>query len=113
MLDSERLYLSIGEAMRRIREAQSPYMSQGALGKILDLKRTSITNIERGKQKPTLETLYRFCEHFRIQISELIPQVSDVTQAGAAARAVVVAGKSQELPSKTAALVSRLTRARR
>src|SRR5262245_35508268 len=102
MLDSQRLYELVGVHMRRIREAQSPPMSQEALAKILELKRTSVTNIERGNQKPTLDTLYRFCEHFRVEITEIMPKISDVTQAPEEPRLVVVGGKTQELPIKTA-----------
>src|SRR5579885_929999 len=106
MLDSDRLYKLIGERVRQIREAQEPRMSQDQLAKILGLKRTSITNIERGNQKPTLDTLYRFCEHFGISLSEVAPSLSDVTHTPA--RPVVVGGKSQEVSEKVASLVERL-----
>jgi DNA-binding XRE family transcriptional regulator len=116
MVDSVQLYELIGAQIRRIREAQSPPMSQGTLAKILGLTRTSVTNIESGNQKPTLDALYRFCEHFHLEIAEIMPKVRDVAQAQAEPRSVVVGGKTQELPVKTAALVKRLlptTRTRR
>ena len=68
MLDSDRLYAVIGDRIRRLREAQSPRMSQEDLAQVLDLKRTSVTNIESGHQKLTLDTLYRLCGHFRLEV---------------------------------------------
>src|SRR5579863_5110080 len=103
MIDSERLYILIGERVRRIREAQTPRMSQEDLARILELKRTSITNIERGNQKLTLDTIYRLCERFGLTVNEVIPPVADVTHAEE--RSVVVGGESQEVGIKTATLV--------
>jgi transcriptional regulator with XRE-family HTH domain len=114
MIDSERLYVLIGERVRRIRDAQTPRMSQEDLARILDLKRTSITNIERGNQKLTLDTLYRLCERFGLAVEEIMPPVSEVMRAEE--RSVVVGGESHEVGIKTASLVARLrpgTRARR
>jgi transcriptional regulator with XRE-family HTH domain len=114
MIDSERLYILIGERVRRIRDAQTPRMSQEDLARILDLKRTSITNIERGNQKLTLDTLYRLCERFGLVVEEIMPPVSEVMRAEE--RSVVVGGESHEVGIKTASLVARLrpgTRARR
>jgi transcriptional regulator with XRE-family HTH domain len=114
MLDSQRLYVLIGERVRRLREAQTPRMSQEDLALILDLKRTSITNIELGNQKLTLDTLYRLCERFGLAVQELMPPVSDVARAEE--RSVIVGGESHEVGIKTASLVARLrpgTRARR
>ncbi len=106
MLDSERLYVLIGDRIRRIREAQTPRMSQNDLAKILGLQRTSVTNIELGKQKPTLDTLLRLCEHFSLEIEAFVPKVRDV--ALIQARSVVVGGKAQDVGAKTANLLRSL-----
>lgn len=106
MLDNHQLYRLIGERVKRIRETQTPRMSQEELAGILGLTRTSVTNIERGNQKPTLDTLYRLCEHFRLEIRELIPTAAEVTRTEA--RSVVVGGKSHEVGTKTARAVDRL-----
>jgi DNA-binding XRE family transcriptional regulator len=89
-------------------------MSQGDLAEILGLQRTSITNIERGKQKPTLDTLYRLCEHFGLEMVEVVPTVGEVTQLSD--RSVVVGGESLDVGAKTANVLARLrptSRARR
>lgn len=106
MLDSDKLYELIGDRIRQIREAQTPRMSQGDLARILGLQRTSVTNIELGKQKPTLDTLLRLCEHFALEIDALVPKLREVSVIDA--RSVVVGGKTQEVGAKTASLLSSL-----
>ena len=106
MLDSDSLYRHIGNRIRLLREMQTPRMSQGGLADVLGLKRTSITNIESGTQKPTLDTLYRLCEHFGIEVTEVIPAVGHVTRTEG--RSVVIGGKAQELGMKTATVIDRI-----
>jgi transcriptional regulator with XRE-family HTH domain len=106
MIDNSRLYALIGERVRRVREAQTPRMSQAELARILELRRTSITNIERGNQKLTLDTIYRLCERFGLQIPEILPPVADVTQIEE--RSIVVGGRAHEVGVKTASVVARL-----
>lgn len=109
MLDSNRLYNSIGERFREVRESQSPRMSQSGLADILGLKRTSVTNIELGNQKPTLEVVYRFCLYFGLELDALLPPVAEVKQQSFdEARSVKVGGKSQEVGAKTASVLDRL-----
>jgi transcriptional regulator with XRE-family HTH domain len=102
-----------GERVRRIRETQTPRMSQEDLAKILELKRTSVTNIESGNQKPTLDTLYLLCERFGLEFRDFMPTLAEVT--ATEERSVVVGGQAQEVGVKTANLVARLrpVRARR
>jgi DNA-binding XRE family transcriptional regulator len=106
MIDHARLFELIGKRVRQAREAQTSRMSQTELAKILGLQRTSITNIELGHQKPTLETIYRLCERFGLDIEEFLPAVADVTLAQE--QSVVVGGKSHEVGIKTANVVARL-----
>lgn len=106
MLDSEKLYALIGDRIRQIREAQAPRMSQAGLAGVLNLQRTSVTNIEAGAQKPTLDTLYRLCEHFGIEVMDIIPRVAEVTRADA--RPVFIGGQEQEVGAKTASVLNRL-----
>jgi transcriptional regulator with XRE-family HTH domain len=106
MIDNRRLYSLIGQRVRRIREMQNPRMSQEELARILELKRTSITNVERGNQKLTLGALYRLCERFGLEIAELVPRVSDVSLAEA--QSIIIGGKSHEVGIKTAGIVARL-----
>lgn len=106
MIDHDRLYALIGERIRSIREAQTPRMSQEDLAQVLSLKRTSITNIESGQQRLTLEAIYRLCERFGLEVSDVVPAVSDVARA--AAQPIVVGGHAQQLGVKTARLLEQL-----
>lgn len=106
MVDNERLYTLIGERVRQIRETQTPRMSQEELGRVLGLKRTSVTNIEQGNQKPTLDAIYQLCERFGLQINEVLPVVADVTRAEGLS--VTVAGESHSVGTKTASALTRL-----
>ena len=106
MIDDKKLYESIGKRFLQIRDSQSPRMSQEQLGRILDLKRTSVTNIEKGNQKPTLDTIYRLCERFGLQLHEVLPSVAEVKRADEVS--ITVGGESHEVGAKTASLVERL-----
>ena len=110
MLDDQKLYAFIGERIRQIRETHSPRMSQQELAEILNLKRTSVTNIECGNQKPTLDALYLLCEHFGLKLESVLPAVPDVTfrEMPSAERSVTVGGKSHEVGAMTAKLVEKL-----
>jgi len=110
MVDDQRLYAFIGERIRQIRETHSPRMSQQQLADILKLKRTSVTNIERGNQKPTLDALYLLCEHFGLKLENVLPPVSEVTVTAMPSpeRSVTVGGQSHEVGAMTAKLVEKL-----
>ena len=107
MLDTERLYAEIGKRVRTIRESQTPRLSQGDLARILELKRTSVTNIESGRQKMTVDTLYRMCEYFGLDIGELMPPVGGFVQRGVVAaedeRAIVEMGGEDTASTDTRA----------
>jgi DNA-binding XRE family transcriptional regulator len=106
MVNSQKLYELIGGRIRRIREGQTPRVSQEDLANSLSLKRTSVTNIEKGNQKLTLETVYQICERFGLEIHEVLPPVTEVVLTEE--QSVVVGGKSHELGFKTASVVARL-----
>ena len=106
MIDHDRLYALIGERIRSIREAQTPRMSQEDLAGVLSLRRTSVTNIESGQQRLTLEAIYRICERFGLEVSDVVPAVSEVVRAEA--QPVVVGGYAQQLGAKTAKVLEQL-----
>jgi DNA-binding XRE family transcriptional regulator len=110
MLDSDRLYTVIGHRIRGIREAQSPRMSQDDLAQLLALKRTSITNIESGNQKPTIDTLYRLCAHFKLEIRDILPTLAEVQNVDE--RSVTVGGQSLDVGARTASVLAGLRRSK-
>jgi len=54
---SDPFYVLAGQAIRKVRESKG--VSQEQLGKAIELSRTSINNMENGRQKMLLDT---FCE---------------------------------------------------
>lgn len=70
------LYKAIGE---RVRVARSRIgLTQQALGELIGLGRTSITNIERGHQHMSVHALYALAQALRLKPAALLPtQPSD------------------------------------
>jgi len=77
MIDDDKLYLLIGKNIKSIRNTRD--LNQNQFGDQIGLNRTSVTNIEHGKQRVTVETLYRISECFGLDgISGLLPSLKDV-----------------------------------
>jgi transcriptional regulator with XRE-family HTH domain len=68
------LYKAIGE---RVRIARSRIgLTQEALGELIGLGRTSITNIERGRQRMSIHALYALAQALRLKPAALLPSPS-------------------------------------
>lgn len=78
MIDQDRLYQTIGQKLKAVRKDNQ--QTQAGMAEILGLERTSVTNIERGKQRPGIHVLYRCCEYFEIPIAEFLPSIERVTE---------------------------------
>lgn len=62
------------ELGKRIRKARiNQRLTQEQLGDLVSLKRTSITNIEKGTQRILAHTLLDLSEKLKISVNELIP----------------------------------------
>jgi transcriptional regulator with XRE-family HTH domain len=71
-LDQKALYEVVG---RRLREARREMrLTQGALAESVGLSRTSLTNIEKGRQKILVHTLFALATALQIPASELLPE---------------------------------------
>lgn len=108
MLNSKLLYEKIGQRIKEIREQSDSEIRQQQLADVLGLTRTSITNIEKGNQKITLDALYKFCDYFKIEVSDLLPSVQSVKTEGASVE-VEVGDKLHKIPPKAGAVIKRLT----
>src|SRR5271169_4349163 len=64
-------YQQLGAQIRKFRKHQK--LSQDVLAKLVGLARTSLTNIERGRQHPPLHTLSEIVAHLKVDISDLLP----------------------------------------
>ena len=103
-MDYDKIYREIGQRIRDVRESRK--MKQAELAELLGLTRTSVTNIERGKQKITLDSLYALCQRFGLEAQDLLPAVPS-TEA-AQSNSVIVAGREYSVDAKVANSLSRL-----
>ncbi|MFA6552753.1 MAG: helix-turn-helix transcriptional regulator [Candidatus Paceibacterota bacterium] len=67
---SEIVSKKLGENMRRIREEKK--MSQGDICRALDFDRSHVSNIENGKQNPTLDTIEKIAKALGVTVSQLL-----------------------------------------
>lgn len=70
-------YRQLGARIRKLRNQRK--LSQDGLAKLVDLSRASLTNIERGRQHPSLYTFCGIVEHLKVEISELLPSSAAIT----------------------------------
>lgn len=67
----ENIYLELGNNLKEIR--QSLKLSQEDFGSKLGLSRVSISNIEQGRQKPTIHFLFDLLITFDINLNDIFP----------------------------------------
>ena len=102
----QQIFRLIGKKVRELRDTQVPRMSQDDLARALGLQRTSITNIESGVQKMTLDTLFRLCERFQIEAADVLPKLHELSRSGETH--VQIGGHSESVGAKTASLLERI-----
>lgn len=71
MINAKDVYKSFGQMLAKRRSEAN--LSQAALAKEIGLSRTSVTNIECGRQAVNLHTLYAIAGVLRRDISDLLP----------------------------------------
>ena len=71
MKDHSEFYRQVGLS---IRSRRGKSLSQEALASAVGLKRPSISNIEKGRQKMLLHTLVDIADALRVEASSLLPQ---------------------------------------
>lgn len=77
MASSNVLYGTIGKLVRSAREHAE--LTQDELAQRVGLTRTSITNIENGRQNIQVHTLYAIAEALNLPTSALLPSTSNET----------------------------------
>jgi len=68
-----RFYRKLGESVKKYREKRLG-ITQEALGKIVGLSRTSIANIESGRQRVQVHMLSQIAQALSVEPSRLIPE---------------------------------------
>ena len=71
MDDHEDFYREIGRRVKNARKVRS--LTQEALASLVSLTRTSITNIEKGRQKILLHTLADLAKALQVDYAVLLP----------------------------------------
>ena len=71
------LYQAVGRLVHQHRNGKTTDpMTQDRLGVLVGLSRTSITNIEKGRQHVSLHQLYRIADALNIPVEALLPPPS-------------------------------------
>jgi len=66
-------YEEVGRRIRDARKRRRPPLTQEALGELVSLTRTSITNVEKGRQKFLLHTLAEIAVALQVEPASLLP----------------------------------------
>ena len=69
-------YEEVGRLIRDARQRCTPPITQEGLAKMVGLSRTSITNVEKGRQKCLLHTLADIATALQTDAADLIPRSS-------------------------------------
>ena len=76
--DLNKFYLGIGDNIKKFRTKRD--YSQDDLAKFLDLTRTSVVNIEKGRQRPPIHTLFEIANFLNVPIEDLFPTEKEKLQ---------------------------------
>ena len=76
MSTEEDFYIELGANIAVIRNSKG--INQETLADFLKLSRPSIANMEKGRQKPSIITLALIANYLKVDISKIIPIISDV-----------------------------------
>lgn len=111
MIDENRLYGLLGERLRKLREEfykPEGRMTQAGLAAMVNLERTSITNIEKGTQKVSLHALYGICAALQANVLDVLPSPSEVAREKALPEKTQLefGGKTYTAPPKTLQRIS-------
>ena len=74
MTDEGNFYKNLGQLIRDFRKKEK--ISQETLATHLGLSRISVVNIEKGKQKVQIYTLYLISKYLKISMNNLMPELS-------------------------------------
>ncbi|MBL7789358.1 MAG: helix-turn-helix transcriptional regulator [Chitinophagales bacterium] len=75
---SQEIYVLIGENVRKEREKLG--INQVELGNRVKFNRSSISNIEKGKQKTPIHVLYRIAKELQVDVRDFLPSQNEIEQ---------------------------------
>ena len=104
MDDHQAFYEEVGRRIRDARRKRKPALTQDGLAKLVGLTRTSITNVEQGRQKCLLHTLADIAIALQVEPANLIPTAkASLEKLGAALKNRPTAEKDWIMSTITAA----------
>lgn len=106
LIGEDDLYRLIGERLRERREELG--LKQSDVAAEVGLRRTSVTNIEAGRQKPPLHVLYGVCIVLDIEPAQLLPSNAEVLAQTVVA--VEVGNETKRVPPQAAQVLNKLLR---
>jgi DNA-binding XRE family transcriptional regulator len=80
VVDHQTFYEEVGRRIQGARKHRKPKLTQEALAKMVSLTRTSITNVEKGRQKFLLHTLVDIARSLGVDPASLLPDVSSESE---------------------------------
>jgi transcriptional regulator with XRE-family HTH domain len=107
-IDTELIYQYIGGQLRRRRSELG--LTQAQIAQRIGVERTSISNIEAGRQKLPIHALYQLCHLFDVEVNQILPPLAAVTVPEENSEGVAVDGFEGKIPPKAASLVRELHR---
>lgn len=78
---SEFLYSGISQKIRTMRQRAGMNLTQAELASQVATSRTTINNIEKGKQRPSLDLIYRIAQSVKCSYLELFPTDREIETA--------------------------------
>ena len=72
MAEHQTFYQELGQRIREVREKR--HLTQEALAGMLSLTRTSVTNIEKGRQQLLVHTLVQLAQALQVEPESLLPE---------------------------------------
>jgi len=104
VIDKDEINQRFGRRLAQCRKRAG--LSQEALGDAISLTRTSITNIEHGRQPIQLHTLFAIAEALSVEPNDLLPGLSDITS-----RSPVQREHLKTISAKTATWIAKVSAA--
>lgn len=103
-IDEALLYQMLGESIKERRKEVG--MTQSQLAAEVGVLRTSVTNIETGRQKAPLHLLFKLCAALGVETYTLIPENAEIVRPNVVP--VEVDGEVKYIPPKAAEALERL-----
>lgn len=76
MENHDSFYEEVGRRIRDARKRRTPKLTQDGLSQLVGLTRTSITNVEQGRQKILLHTFTEIAIALQVEPASLIPSAN-------------------------------------